>query len=89
MATEQIGIIVERGPAGEFLTRKPICKEVKRNAETERFDREVEDLFVNCILDYLKARDEMEERRKAREALFARINKQKAEEMLISSGVED
>lgn len=89
MATEQIGIIVERGPAGEFLTRKPICKEVKRSAETERFDREIEDLFVNHILEYLNAKDEMEGRRKEREALLERINKQKAEEMLLSLGMED
>ena len=57
------------------------------DAETEKFREEVDNLFINHIVAYLQEKDAIEQRRKEREALFARINAQKAEELGINLDV--
>ncbi len=81
MARIQVGIIADRDSAGRFKNPRPIYKEVEPDAETERFKENVDNLFVNHIVAYLEEKHSIEQRRKEREALFARINAQKAEEL--------
>lgn len=81
MARIQVGIIADRDSAGRFINPRPIYKEVEPDAETEKFREEVDNLFINHIVAYLQEKDAIEQRRKEREALFARINAQKAEEL--------
>lgn len=81
MVKEQVGIFVRRGPAGEFLKPQKIVRGVRLDEETEKFDKRVEDLFVNHILDYLRAKDEMKQRQEERRELLESINRQKAQEM--------